>query len=136
MSFEPGVRPRPLSPHLQIYRPTITMAMSIVHRLTGAALYLGTLLLAWWLIALASTATAYAVFQGFLGSWPGQIILFAYIWALIHHMLGGIRHLLWDAGIWVDLPAASRLAWATFLGSTVLAAIAWGAGHSIRAIIP
>ncbi|CCW17992.1 Succinate dehydrogenase cytochrome b-556 subunit [Sphingobium indicum BiD32] len=125
-----------MSPHLQIYRPTITMAMSFAHRLTGAALYLGTLLVAWWLIAVTLSANSYAVFQGFLDSWPGQLILFGYIWALIHHMLGGLRHLLWDFGIWIDLPAASRLAWATLIGSTVLATVAWMAGHSIRAMIP
>lgn len=136
MSIEPSVRPRPLSPHLQIYRPTITMAMSIAHRLTGIALYLGTLLVAWWLVALSSTARSYTVFQDFLGAWPGQIVLFGCIWAVIHHMLGGVRHLLWDLGIWIDLPAASRLAWATLIGSLALAGGAWIAAHSMQAVLP
>ena len=74
------------------------MMMSIVHRITGAALYFGTLLLAWWLIAAASGPNAYAKVQWFIGTFIGRLILFGYTWALIHHMLGGIRHLIWDTG--------------------------------------
>src|SRR6185312_2731617 len=91
-------RPRPLSPHLQIYRLTLTMAMSIVHRITGAALYFGLALVAWWLIAAATGPNAYATFEAFAGSLIGRLILFGYTWALIHHGLGGIRHLIWDFG--------------------------------------
>src|SRR5215468_8130885 len=82
---------RPLSPHLQTYRWTLTMALSIVHRATGIALYAGTLLLAWWLIALASGPASYAYVQAFKGSILGRLILFGYTWALMHHMLSGIR---------------------------------------------
>ncbi len=89
---------RPLSPHLGIYRLTLTMAMSIAHRLTGAALYFGTALIAWWLIAAASGPNGYGTVQWFMGTWIGRLILFGYTWALIHHMLGGIRHLVWDTG--------------------------------------
>src|SRR3954463_7373179 len=78
---------RPLSPHLQTYRWTLTMALSIVHRGTGIALYFGTLLLAWWLIAAASGPTAYAHVQAFTGSFIGRLIAFGYTWALLHHML-------------------------------------------------
>ena len=85
---------RPLSPHLQIYRPTLTMMMSIVHRITGAALYFGTLLLVWWLTAAAAGPNAYANVQWVMGTVIGRLVLFGYTWALIHHMLGGIRHLL------------------------------------------
>ena len=81
---------RPLSPFMT-YRWTLTMAMSIVHRATGVALYFGTLLLVWWLLATASGPQAYATFQGFIGSWFGRLILFGYTWALIHHLLGGAR---------------------------------------------
>src|SRR5579871_4098332 len=94
------VRPRaerPLSPHLQIYRPMLTMMMSIVHRITGAALYVGTLLLAWWLLAAASGPNAYATFQAVASSFIGRVVLLGYTWALVH-MLGGIRHLIWDSG--------------------------------------
>ena len=92
-------RSRPLSPHLQIYKPMLTMVMSIVHRITGGALYFGMLLLAWWLIAAASGPNAYAGFEWFMGSVIGQLMLFGYTWALIHHMLGGIRHLIWDLSL-------------------------------------
>ena len=89
---------RPLSPHLQIYKPLLTMMMSIVHRITGGALYFGMLLLVWWLIAAAAGPNAYASVQWFMETLLGRLILFGYTWALIHHMLGGIRHLIWDLG--------------------------------------
>src|ERR1700680_1119704 len=76
----------------------LTMMMSIVHRITGAGLYFGTLLVAWWLIAAASSPNAYASIGSFMSSFFGRLILFGYTWALVHHMLGGIRHLIWDTG--------------------------------------
>src|SRR3978361_1941319 len=79
---------RPLSPHLQTYRWTLTMALSIINRITGVALYFGTLLLAWWLIAAASGPGAYASVQAFTGSFIGRIIVFGYTWALLQHLLG------------------------------------------------
>src|SRR6202034_2673700 len=88
---------RPLSPHLQIYRPMLSMMMSIVHRITGFGNYFGMLLLAWWLIAAASP-NGYARFQWFAASLIGRLILFGFTWSVIHHMLGGIRHLIWDTG--------------------------------------
>ena len=89
---------RPLSPHLQIYRPMLTMIMSIAHRITGAALYFGTLLLAWLLIAASTGADAYATAASCVNSLPGKLILFGFTWALFHHLLGGIRHVIWDSG--------------------------------------
>src|ERR1700712_4746587 len=89
---------RPLSPHLQTYRWTLTMALSIINRVTGVALYFGTLLLAWWLIAAASGPGAYANVQSFTGSFIGRIVIFGYTWALVQHLLGGIRHFMWDLG--------------------------------------
>src|SRR5258708_23317561 len=86
---------RPLSPHLTIYRPLLSMMMSIVHRITGAALYIGTLLLVWWLLAAVSGPGAYAAFQSAAASFIGRIALFGYTWALIHHMLGAIRSPRW-----------------------------------------
>ena len=91
-------RQRPLSPHLFIYKPIPTMIMSILHRATGIAMYFGTLLVAWWLIAAASGPFAYDVAAGFFASPLGLLILFGYTWVLIHHMLGGIKHLVWDTG--------------------------------------
>jgi succinate dehydrogenase / fumarate reductase cytochrome b subunit len=119
---------RPISPHLQIYRLTLTMAMSIVHRITGGALYFGTLLLAWWLIAAASGPNAYATFQGFVGSWVGRIILFGFTWALLHHMLGGIRHLIWDTGRGFGPYEREWLTLATLVGSIGLTIVLWIVG--------
>ena len=108
---------RPLSPHLQVFRPLITMVMSIMHRITGAALYFGTLLVAWWLIAAASGPDYFAFVDGFFGSFIGRLILFGYTWALIHHMLGGLRHFVWDAGAGFELSTANLMARATIVGS-------------------
>src|SRR5260370_36475292 len=91
MSLEAQLRPRPLSPHLAIYRRTITMMMSIVHRLTGTALYFGMLLLTWWLIAAAEGQKSYQLFESWIGSAARQIILLFYTLALIPHLLGGTR---------------------------------------------
>lgn len=125
-------RPRPLSPHLQIYRPTLTMTMSIVHRMTGVGLYFGTLILAWWLIATASGPNAYVGVERFLGSLFGRLILFGYTWALIHHMLGGIRHLIWDTGRGLDKVSIEIFAWATIIGSTTLTVLLWVVGYWLK----
>jgi len=121
-------RDRPLSPHLQIYRPTLTMVMSIVHRLTGMGLYFGTLILAWWLIAAASGPNAYSNVEGFVGSLLGRLILFGYTWALIHHMLGGIRHLIWDIGYGFGPHEREWLTRASLVGSIGLAVMLWAVG--------
>ena len=89
---------RPLSPHLQIYRPQITSVLSIAHRLTGVALTLGTLLLTWWLVSAAYGPNAFADAQAFVGSWFGQLLLWAFTFALFYHLGNGIRHLAWDFG--------------------------------------
>jgi succinate dehydrogenase / fumarate reductase cytochrome b subunit len=115
---------RPLSPHLQIYRMTITMAMSIVHRMTGAGLYVGTILFIWWLFAAASPRH-FETINGFLGSWIGRLILFGYTWALLHHLLGGVRHLIWDTGRGMGPGEREFLAWATLVGSITLTVIVW-----------
>ena len=128
----PGTRrPRPLSPHLQIYKPMLTMMMSIVHRITGAALYFGMALLAWWLIAAASGPNAYATFQAFIGSLIGQLVLFGYTWALIHHMLGGIRHLIWDSLRGFEPAEREMLALANLVGSIALTFVLWGIGYLV-----
>jgi len=128
----PKTRPRPLSPHLEIYRPTLTMAMSIVHRITGVGLYIGVLLLAWFLIALSSDATTFATFSSFIRSFIGQLLLLGFTWALFHHMLGGMRHALWDSGIGLDHPLRERLAQATLIGGIALTIITWIIGYTVR----
>ena len=119
---------RPLSPHLQIYRPTLTMMMSIVHRITGGALYFGTLLLVWWLTAAAAGPNAYATVQWVMETVIGRLILFGYTWALIHHMLGGIRHLIWDTGHGFGEHEREWLARATIIGSLAVTVLLWGVG--------
>lgn len=126
---------RPLSPHLQIYRLTITMVMSIVHRITGVGLYLGTAVLAWWLIAAATGPEAYAVFLGVAGSWIGQLVLFGFTWALIHHLLSGIRYFFWDEIKAFDLKSADLMSWSAFLVGLVLTVVVWVAAISLRGML-
>jgi succinate dehydrogenase / fumarate reductase, cytochrome b subunit len=110
MSFQTpdATRQRPLSPHLQIYRWPVTMATSIIHRVTGLALAAGTLAACWWLMALASGDDAYATFSLVARSIGGLIVVFGIIWALAFHLLNGIRHLAWDLGHGFAVPAANR----------------------------
>jgi len=115
---------RPLSPFLT-YRWTLTMAMSIVHRITGIALYVGTLLLAWWLIATASGPGAYANIQGFTSSWIGRIIVFGYTWALMHHMFSGIRHFIWDLGYGFKPTEREWLTWAALIAGISTTVLIW-----------
>ncbi|MDP4022199.1 succinate dehydrogenase, cytochrome b556 subunit [Methylobacterium sp. NEAU 140] len=131
----PTARPtvaQPLSPHLQIYRWTWTMAMSVVHRITGTALYGGTALVAIWLVALAAGPAAYGWVAGFFGSWLGRLVLFAYTWVLLHHMLGGIRHFVWDAGAGFDRAQRLSLARLTLIGSVSLTVVVWAVALLVR----
>lgn len=121
------VRPRPTSPHLTVYRLSLTMVMSIVHRITGAANYVGTLLLVAWLVAAAIGGDALALVQAFFGFWLGQLILFGYTWSLVHHMLGGLRHFVWDSATWMDHPQREWLVIANLAGSILLTLAAWSA---------
>jgi succinate dehydrogenase / fumarate reductase, cytochrome b subunit len=122
---------RPLSPHLQIYRPMLTMMMSIAHRVSGAANAVGFLLLTWWLVAIASGPEAYAIVNQFFGSIAGRTLLFLFSWGLIHHMLGGIRHLIWDTGHGLGRTSIEVFAWATIIGSITLTALLWFAGYRL-----
>ena len=124
--------PRPLSPHLQIYRWSWTMTMSIFHRVTGVGLYLGISLLAIWLVALASGPGAFDAVQGFFGSWFGMLILFGYTWTLMHHMLGGVRHLIWDFGHGMEPAQRVWMARLTLIGSVALTLLLWIAGVLLR----
>ncbi len=125
-------RERPLSPPLSVYRPPITMTMSIIHRITGGALYSGTLLVADWLIAAASTQASFDWVNWAFGSWLGRLVLFGYTWALMQHMLGGIRHLVWDTGAGLEKHTASKIAWATVVGSIILTLLIWVVGYMVR----
>jgi succinate dehydrogenase / fumarate reductase cytochrome b subunit len=123
--ISPSPAARPLSPHLGIYRFTLTMAMSITHRITGAGLYVGTLLLAWFLLAASMDASAFAYFSGFIQSIFGRLILIGFTWALFQHLLGGVKHLIMDAGYGMDDPEREQLAQATLIGGLVLTIVVW-----------
>lgn len=120
---------RPLSPHLQIYKMSLTLVMSGFHRITGFALYFGTVLVAWWLLAAASGPNAYAYVEWFMGSLMGRLVLLGYSWALIHHMLGGIRHLIWDTERGFEPAERELLAMATIVGSIILTLVVWVIGY-------
>jgi succinate dehydrogenase / fumarate reductase cytochrome b subunit len=125
----PRLRNRPLSPHLQIYRLPLTMMMSGFHRISGAGLYFGILLVAWWLVAVAVGPNAYATVELFMSSLIGRALLLGYTWALIHHALGGIRHLIWDIGYGFEPAEREILAIATLVGSIGLTLVLWGIGY-------
>ncbi len=94
---------RPLSPHLQVYRPQLTAVLSITHRLTGVALAVGTLVLVYWLVAAADGADSYRAAQAVLDSWLVKLLLFGWTFALYYHLANGLRHLYWDTGNGFDL---------------------------------
>ncbi|MCR9139886.1 MAG: succinate dehydrogenase, cytochrome b556 subunit [Alphaproteobacteria bacterium] len=116
---------RPLSPHLSVYKLIPTMVMSIVHRITGAALYFGTILVAWWLIAAAAGPDQFNLANAVFGSIIGRIVLLGYTWALLHHMLGGMRHLIWDTGRGLDKELTTKMAKATLAASLALTILIW-----------
>lgn len=110
---------RPLSPHLQIYRPQLTSITSILTRITGNALILAGLMITWWVVALAAGPAAFATADAFLTSWFGKLVFLGSIWALWYHTLAGIRHLVWDAGYLLDVDRSEKLGWG-IIGASVL----------------
>ena len=124
---------RPLSPHLQIYKPMLTMVMSIMHRITGVGLYFGIILLMWWLTAASISDSYFDFVQGFFGHWFGRLLLFGFTWVLMHHALGGLRHLLWDTGRGFDLNVVEWLARANLAGSIGLTLLLWIIGYGVMA---
>jgi succinate dehydrogenase / fumarate reductase cytochrome b subunit len=122
---------RPLSPHLQVYRPQITSVMSILHRATGIALAAGTLLLIWWLVAAAAGPDEFAAAQACIGSVIGRILLFGWSWSLFYHLCNGIRHLAWDAGWGFELKTVYATGYATLAASAALTLLAWIMGYAM-----
>jgi succinate dehydrogenase / fumarate reductase cytochrome b subunit len=120
--------PRPLSPHLQIYRWQLTSVMSILHRASGVALSLGAILLVWWLGAAADGPEPYAKFQWFLGSPFGLVLLFGWSVALFYHLCNGIRHLWWDTGRGLDLKSVYASGWSVVVTTAALTIVAWTIG--------
>ncbi|WP_159951822.1 succinate dehydrogenase, cytochrome b556 subunit [Rhizobium sp. 18065] len=123
---------RPLSPHLQIYKPIPTMMASIIHRITGAALYFGTVLVAWWLIAMASGGVYYDWVQWAMNSIIGKLILIGYTWALMYHMLSGLRHFMWDLGYGFEKHFTTKLVKVSFVVSLCLTALIWVIAYIVR----
>ena len=121
---------RPLSPHLQVYRPQLTSVLSILHRITGVALLVGTLLLIYWLAAAAAGPEAFETARGVIGSVLGRLFLFGWTVALFYHLCNGIRHLFWDAGYGFELEAAYRSGWLVVGASSVLRLASWGRGYA------
>ena len=124
--------PRPLSPHLQIYRPMLTMMMSIMHRITGVGLYFGIILLIWWLTAASISADYFVLTQSIFGHWLSKLVLFGFTWALLHHMLGGLRHLLWDTGHGFKLTTVEWLARLNISLSILLTLALWIGVYLVR----
>ncbi len=124
-SGKAGARARPLSPHLSVYKPIPTMVMSILHRITGMALYFGMFLFAWWLFAAATNQAYFEWVNGLFGSWLGRILLLGFSWALIHHMLGGIKHLVQDTGRAMEKNFTTKMAKWHLAGSIVLTVLLW-----------
>ncbi|PXA97464.1 succinate dehydrogenase, cytochrome b556 subunit [Nostoc sp. 3335mG] len=120
-----SVRARPTSPHLQIYRWTITMAMSILHRATGIANYAGMALLAIWLLAAAWDQNALDTVNLVYGNWFGQVVLFGFTWSLVHHMCGGLRHWVWDFAVMMEPGRREALAWGTLVASVTITLLIW-----------
>ena len=120
--------PRPLSPHLQIYRWQLTSVLSILHRLSGVALAIGAILLVSWLGAASDGPQSYAAFQHFMGSWIGLVLLFGWSVALFYHTCNGIRHLWWDTGRGLELKSVSASGWTVLAATGALTIVAWAVG--------
>lgn len=116
---------RPLSPHLQVYRLPLTAVMSITHRATGAFLVLGALVLALWMLALASGEPAYERMHGVITSLPGQVLLFAWTFSLFYHLCNGVRHLLWDFGYGFELKEADLSGYIVIATAVLLTLVVW-----------
>jgi succinate dehydrogenase / fumarate reductase cytochrome b subunit len=122
--------PRPLSPHLQIYRWQLTSVLSILHRMTGIALAIGAILLVSWIGSASDGPESYSKMQWFLGSWIGLLLLFGWSIALFYHLCNGIRHLWWDTGHGLELKSVYASGWAVLAATAMLTIIAWIAGLS------
>lgn len=116
---------RPLSPHLQVYRPQITSVLSIFHRGTGVFLAVGTPLLVWWLAAIAQGPDAYQSFADCANSIIGKLFLLGWTFAAFYHLSNGIRHLFWDVGQGFELDSLRRSGIAVLCSATVLTAITY-----------
>ena len=122
---------RPLSPHIQIYKPQLTSVLSITHRATGVFLCLGAVVFAWWVVALSIGPEAFAAVRAALGSWLGRLLLFAWTFSFFFHLCNGVRHLFWDAGLGLELQSAYASGKAVIAGSIALTLLAWVLAYAI-----
>ena len=120
-----AARQRPLSPHLQVYKPQITTTLSIIHRATGVVLAIGALLVATWLLSVASDAECFAWSQQLLASWFGKLALFVFSASMIYHLLNGIRHLLWDIGWGMENVAVQKTGYLVIALAVILTGLLW-----------
>jgi len=120
-----SARPRPLSPHLQVYRWQMTSVLSILHRGTGLFLVLGSVMIAFWVVALALSHNIFASYQAWLGSLLGKVLLAGWSFSLFFHWANGIRHLLWDAGWGYEIERVYITGWIVVLLSVVLTGLLW-----------
>lgn len=116
---------RPLSPHLQVYKPQLTSVLSIMHRGTGVFLSLGAVLLSCWLLSIALGADSYAESQALINTWYGQLALLAFVFSLYYHLANGVRHLFWDIGKGLTIETTYRTGYIVVITSIVLTAITW-----------
>ncbi len=121
---------RPLSPHLQIYRPQLTSMLSILHRIAGVGLSAGTLVLVAWLAAIAAGPEAYRSAELLMGSFVGRLLLFGWTLALFYHLFNGIRHLFWDLGKGLELPEVYRSGWAVLVATLGFTLLSWVLGYA------
>ena len=122
---------RPLSPHLQVYKPQITSVLSILHRLTGIGLAAGAVVLVYWLTAAAYGPDAFEYAQGLLATWFGRLLLLGWTWALFYHLCNGIRHMYWDAGRGLELRQVRITGWFVVVASLGFTLISWAAGYGL-----
>ena len=116
---------RPLSPHLQIYKPQLTSVLSITHRATGVFLTLGSFLLIYWLVSLSMGPASYAQAQACFASWPGKLLLIGVTFSVFYHLCNGIRHLFWDAGLGFEIETVYRSGWAVVIVSCLATLVFW-----------
>jgi succinate dehydrogenase / fumarate reductase cytochrome b subunit len=129
-------REQPLSPHIQIYRPQLTSVLSIMHRLTGIGLGIGSPLFVYWLFAVAAGPDAYSSLHGFLISWPGFVLLLGWSFCFFFHLCNGVRHLVWDAGRGFALKTIYASGWAVVAASVILTLLAWFVGFAVKGATP
>ena len=118
-------RQRPLSPHLQIYKPQLTSILSILHRATGVALSIGSIILVSWVVALSLGEIAYSSYSMIINNWFGKLVLFGFSFGLFYHLSNGIRHLFWDAGYGYDLKLAYTSGALVIISSLTLTIVTW-----------